>query len=346
MHALRLTVLVSLLGLAVDAAHGALEGVDPDRGSRGTTLTLTGTGFSPNGKKPKLKVLLDGIKAKGTSLKVLTFTDTIIEATISSAKPGLYDISVEPKNGTPTTLADAFEVCLAENVVATPQGGAPGDPFTICAACLPAKAGTVKVAKKSAKRLAWSSASTDPCSPQGRIDATIPKLPDGTYDLSIKTPVGTTVVPGGLRIGGGNVPVEDEILQASIQGVPFESTPPRLITTFNDLGGILTVSAQSDTPGDQRTLIFTIAFNPTTDVQGVFNSLPNVTMTHVPSGGGTSYVLDADPSTFVTTGSVTVTGNTLGKITGHFTADLIEAAPSMGPGVTVRDGVFAVRETP
>jgi hypothetical protein len=50
--------------------------------------------------------------------------------------------------------------------------------------------------------------------------------------------------------------------------------------------------------------------------------------------------------TFVTTGSVTVTGNALGKISGEFTADLIEAAPGSGPGIAIRNGVFAVRETP
>lgn len=57
------------------------------------------------------------------------------------------------------------------------------------------------------------------------------------------------------------------------------------------------------------------------------------------------HVTDADPIAFVTTGSVTGSGNTLGKVSGEFTADLIEAAPMPGPGVAVRNGVFAVRET-
>lgn len=340
-----LTVLVSLLVLAATPLRAELVEVDPERGTRGTALTLTGSGFSPTGKKPKLKALVDGLKTSGLKLKVLTFSDTTIEATVTGAKPGLYDVVVEPKKGTPTTLADAFEVCLVENVVATPQGGAPGDTVSICGACMPAKAGTVKVGKKSAKRLAWTSTSTAPCDPQGRIDVKIPKLPDGTYDLSVKTPVGTTVVPGGLRIGGGDIPVQDEILQATIQGEAFESTPPRLLATYNSLAGVLTVSAQSDTVGDNRTILFTIAFDPDTQTQGFFNTLPDLTMTHVPSSGATTYVLDADPMTFVTTGSVTVTGNTLGKISGEFTADLIEAAPNPGPGVAIRDGVFAVRET-
>lgn len=38
-------------------------------------------------------------------------------------------------------LADAFEVCLVENVVATPQGGAPGETSSICGAYMPAKPG-------------------------------------------------------------------------------------------------------------------------------------------------------------------------------------------------------------
>jgi hypothetical protein len=339
-------LLASLSCLLAEPVRAELTAVDPDRGTRGTVLTLTGTGFSPTGKKPKLKVLLDGEKAKGTALKVVTFTDTTIEATVSSAKPGLYDVQVEPKKGTPSVLADVFEVCLVEGVVATPQGGAPGDVFTICGGCMPAKAGSAKVGKKSAKRLAWTATSTAPCTPGGRIDAKVPNLPDGTYDLAVKTSVGTTTVPGGLRIGGGDVPVEDEILQATIAGAPFESTPPRLLVTHNDIAGILTVSAQSDVVGDNRTLIFTIAFDPETQVTGFFNTLPNLTMTHVPANGATTYVLDADPTSFLASGSVTVTGNFQGKITGNFTADLIDANPNPGPGVAIRDGVFAVRETP
>lgn len=345
MRLVPVTVFVSLLGLSVEPVRAELADVQPERGTRGTALVLTGNGFSPVGKKPKLKALVDGVKSSGLKLKVLTFTDTTIEAEVTGGKPGLYDVVVEPKKGTATTLDDAFEICLVENVVATPQGGAPGETFSICGACMPAKAGSLKVGKKGAKRLSWTSTSTAPCDPQGRIDAVVPKLPDGTYDLSVKTSVGTTVVPGGLRIGGGDIPVQDEILQATIQGAPFESTPPRLLATYNPIAGILTVSAGSDTPGDNRTLIFTIAFNPDTQTQGFFNTLPNLTMTHVPSSGGTTFVLDADPMTFVTTGSVTVSGNTLGKISGEFTADLIEAAPNPGPGVAIRDGVFAVRET-
>jgi hypothetical protein len=346
MRLVLVTVSVCLFGLSVEPLRAELVNVDPERGTRGTALTLTGSGFSPVGKKPKLKALVDGVKSNGLKLKILAFTDTTIEAQVTGGKPGLYDVVVEPKKGTPTALADAFEICLVENVVATPQGGAPGEIFSICGACMPAKPGSVKVGKKGAKRLAWTSTSTAPCDPQGRIDAKIPKLPDGTYDLSVKTSVGTTVVAGGLRIGGGDIPIQDEILQADIQGVPFESTPPRLTATYNSIAGIFTVFAQSDTLGDNRTLLFTIAFNPGVQAQGFFNTLPNLTMTHVPSSGATTYVLDADPTTFVTTGSVTVSGNTLGKISGEFTADLIEAAaPTPGPGVTVRNGVFAVRET-
>jgi len=345
MRLVPLTVLVSLLGLSAEPLRAELAAVEPDRGTRGTTLTLTGSGFSPAGKKPKLKALVDGVKSNGLKLKIVTFSDTAIQAEVTGGKPGLYDVAVEPKKSPAMTLADAFEICLVENVVATPQGGAPGETFSICGACMPAKPGSVKVAKKGAKRLAWTPTSTAPCDPQGRIDAVVPKLPDGTYDLSVKTSVGTTVVPGGLRIGGGDIPIQDEILQADIQGVPFESTPPRLTATYNAIAGIFTVFAQSDTAGDNRTLLFTIAFDPDVQAQGFFNTLPNLTMTHVPSSGGTTYVLDADPMTFVTTGSVTVSGNTLGKVSGEFTADLIEAAPMPGPGVAVRNGVFAVRET-
>jgi hypothetical protein len=316
---------------------------DPPRGTKGTEIAIAGSGLSPTGKKPKLKVLLDGEKARGTALKVLTFSDTAITGVVSSAKPGLYDVTVEPKKGTPTTLVDAFEVCLIENVVATPQGGAPGDTVTLCGNCMPVKAGSVKIGKKSAKRLAWTAASTDPCSPQGRIDVRIPKLEDGTYDITIKTSVGTTVVPGGLQVGG-DVPVEDEILQAMIDGIPFESTPPNLLVTYNDLGGIYSVFAQSDTPGDDRTLQFTILFNPDVQKTGTFTTLPQVTMTYVAGAGGNPFVLDADPMTFLTTGRVDVTGNTLGKVVGTFEADLIESNGGAG-SATIRDGVFAVRET-
>ncbi len=335
----------ALLTVAAPAS-AAVTGVEPASGTIGTEITIRGSGLAPSGKKPRAALLLDGRKARGTKLRVTSAVDSAVGAFVVKAKAGTYDVQVKPKGGDPMTLADAFEVCLVENVVATPQGASPGDTVTLCAACMPTKPGKIRVGGKKAKRVAWEPGPTAPCSPQGSIQIVVPDLPDGEHDVEIRTVVGTTTVPGGVRVGGPDLPNEDQILQATIDGAPFESTPPRLLVTYNSLGNVFSIFAQSDTAGDNRTLQIAILFDPDTNSGGVFRVLPQLSaITFVPSSGGTQYVLDVDPMTLVASGVVEVTGNTLGKISGNFNADLIPAGPA-GAGVSIRSGVFTVRETP
>lgn len=322
------------------AAVADVTAVDPSRGTVGTEITIRGSGFSPTGKKAKARLQRGGGKARGTRLAVTSTADSAVGAFVKKGKPGLYDVQVQPKGGAATTLADAFEICLVEHVVASPQGAAPGDTVTLTADCMPTKPGTIRIGGKKAKRLGWDAAA-------GSITIEVPRLDNGTYDVEIKTAVGTTTVPGGLQVGG-QVPVEDQIIQAVIGGQPFEATLPGIVVTKNTLGPIATFSIQagSNVAGDPRTILIQFAFDPATMTSGTFRTaLELQQFVYVPAPG-VSYGLGVDPTTLLTSGVVEVTGNVAGKITGTFSADLVPPPGQDGPGVRIASGVFAVRETP
>jgi len=322
-------------------AQAAVTSVEPARGTLGTALAVTGSGFSPTGKPAKAKFLLDGGKARGSTLKVTSTADSAVGAFVKKAKPGLHDVQIIPKGGEPMTLADAFEVCLVENVVASPQAAKPGETVTITADCMPDKPGRIRVGTKKAKRLSWDAAA-------GTMTIVVPNLPDGTYDLEITTKVGTTVVPGGLQVGG-EIPVEDQIIQATINGQPFEATLPGIVVASNTLGPIpvFSIQAGSSVEGDQRTLLIQFAFNPATMTSGTFRTVLELPSFQFIPAPGTLFGLETNPLTLLTSGVVEVTGNVSGKISGTFSAELIPILPApTGPGVSVMNGVFAVRETP
>lgn len=326
---------------ATGVARADVTAVEPARGTLGTTLTIRGSGFSPSGKPARARLLLDGGKAPGTKLKVASTTASAVGAFVKKAKPGRYDVQVTPKGGDAMTLADAFEVCLVENVTVSPQSAKPGDTVTFTAACMPDKPGRIRVGNKKAKRLSWDAAA-------GTIGIAVPNLADGTYDVEITTKVGTTLVPGGLQVGG-EIPVEDEIIQATIDGQPFEATLPGIVVTSNPLGPIplFAIQAGSNVEGDPRTLLIQFAFDPATMPSGTFRTALELPSFQYLPAPGTMFGLETNPLTLLTSGVVEVTGNVGGKISGTFSADLIPLVPTTsGPGVSVRNGVFAVRETP
>jgi len=154
-------------------------------------------------------------------------------------------------------------------------------------------------------------------------------------------------VPGGLQVGG-EVPVEDQIIQALIDGQPFEATLPGIVVTTNTLGPIpaFAIEAGSNVAGDQRTLLIQFAFDPETMSGGTFRTALELLSFNYAPAPGALFGLDVDPMTLLTTGVVEVTGNVDGKISGTFSANLIPVLPNMGPGVSITSGVFAVRETP
>ncbi len=136
----------------------------------------------------------------------------------------------------------------------------------------------------------------------------------------------------------------NQALTATINGVPFESRPSNLTASYNALAGIYTINAQSIVPGDNRTLIITLALDPESGATGIFNTLPRLTMTYVAATGGSPFVLNADPISFLTSGAVDVTGNQNGQVSGEFEADLIETNGGSG-AVQIRAGIFSVRES-
>lgn len=322
--------------LAATAARASITSVELSRGTVEDSIVIRGVGLAPKGKA-KVRFLLDGRKAKGTKVLVRSATDNQIGAYVEKAKPGLYDVEVRPKGGTAMVREDAYEICLVENVVATPRRGAPGDTLTIAADCIPGVEPRVKIGGKRAKLVTYY---------REEITVTIPDLPDGLHDLEIKTTVGTTLVPGGVQIGGES-PVDDQIVQATINGRPFESTPPSLVVTATNVGvPVFSVFAGSNVDGDSRTLQFVIAFDPATMTSGVFETSPVLSQfSYIPSAG-VLFGLDVDETSLVTSGVVSVTGNVEGKVSGTFNAELIPYAPAGGAGVSVESGVFVVRVTP
>jgi hypothetical protein len=134
----------------------------PNEGTIGTQVTVTGTGFGVLGGKVRLA---QGGLTVG-SWKVVTWADTSILCALRkppSYGPGLYDVMVFPKGGTPITLSNAFRVVPPEIGEITPISGLPEATITVSGHAFGAKKPKVQLrdpagalGPKSCKVVTWT----------------------------------------------------------------------------------------------------------------------------------------------------------------------------------------------
>jgi len=170
-----LSVLVSLSGKGVEFL------VSPEKGTIGTEITFTGSGFGT--KKGKVYV-------GDVALKVLGWTNESIRGLLTKVLfPGKYAVKIypkEPKEATPLTEAEAFEMKAPEIVSVTPPEGEERQEVTIHGSFFGTKKGKVYLekdgVKKSCKVTGWTMTEVKFAVPKG--------LAAGAYKLVVENKVG------------------------------------------------------------------------------------------------------------------------------------------------------------
>jgi IPT/TIG domain len=91
--------------------------VTPEEGTLGTEITIAGSGFGTT----KGKVLIQDVAAK-----VLQWKDGLIECRLTKAlAPGSYDVTIQPKGGSPVLFDNGFTVKAPESILLVRQAVRP-----------------------------------------------------------------------------------------------------------------------------------------------------------------------------------------------------------------------------
>jgi hypothetical protein len=167
-------------GAAPDIGACEWSSVHPNRGTTGTEMSVTGSGYGTN----KGKVLLGTL-----SLKVLEWTDTLIRALLSrSMSPGPCDLTIQPKKASAIVIENGFEVTAPEIRSLDPTTGSAGDEITIYGFFIGTKKGKLTLGGKSCKIRSWT---MDKTTGESEIRFVVPKrLAPGTNELKVINKVG------------------------------------------------------------------------------------------------------------------------------------------------------------
>ena len=171
------SVSVSLSGV------GVLFSLEPQEGTLGSLIDITGSGFGS--KKSKALVC-------GLPLKVLQWGSDLIQGTLTKVLPvGFCDVSIlpkEPKGAGWLTEEEAFSVEAPSIETVTPNAGAVGSSVKIAGLFFGTKKGKVLLGGRSCKVLKWS---MDPKTGESEIEILIPKgVVSGHNELKVLGKVG------------------------------------------------------------------------------------------------------------------------------------------------------------
>ncbi len=164
--------------------------VSPEAGTQGTTLTITDEGF----ENKKGSVLVGS-----TPCKVQNWSDTEIVCLIKNEvpPPGLYDVTVTLKSGEHKVYTEAFEARSPTIRSISPDSGPKKTKVRILGDYWGTKKGTVTIGGEKAKVSRWVMGTL---SGDSAIDAKVPKLDPGTYDVVVDAPTGTVTLVGGFTV--------------------------------------------------------------------------------------------------------------------------------------------------
>ncbi len=172
-----------VLGGAPDIGAYESEGspVAPGEGTVGTEITIGGSGFGAK----KGKILVHNAPAT-----VLNWMEGLIQCRLTkSLSPGSYDITVQPKGGSPVVFRNGFTVKVPEISSVNPTNGSTGNEISISGSFFGAKKGKVTLGKKNCKVLSWT---MDPTTGESMVQFIVPKrLTPGVNELKIINGVGS-----------------------------------------------------------------------------------------------------------------------------------------------------------
>lgn len=142
--------------LAVSSfADPTLTGVTAE-GTIGTALVIAGTELGTSAPKVELRLHGDA-SAKALKLKTKKpYDGSTINATVGKITPGLYDLIVTPKKGTPITLESAFTARAPQFSSLSLAELTPGATVDVLGNFFGTSKGTITVADIKAKVKLWS----------------------------------------------------------------------------------------------------------------------------------------------------------------------------------------------
>ncbi len=159
--------------------------IDPSKGTYGTEITITGSGFGAK----KGKVFLGQM-----ALKVFFWNDEMIECFLKKPlPPSSYDVTIRPTGAAEIVLPNAFSVEAPRiDSISTIQVGQRAE-ITILGHFFGATKVKVTLGVKNCKILSWTYV---PYTGESEIRIEVPEgLPSGTYDLTVTDPVGSDTKP-------------------------------------------------------------------------------------------------------------------------------------------------------
>jgi YD repeat-containing protein len=157
--------------------------IDPNEGTVGMTITITGSGFGSR----QGKVLVGGLAAKVTGWAPTRITCTLSKVPSVGATETAFDVGVQPKGASSMTELKAFTV-KPPTITANPGHGKVGSEVTLTGEFLGPKKGKINIGGKSCQMRSW------PTSGQGDVRFVIPRGLTGggtSYQLTISNAVGT-----------------------------------------------------------------------------------------------------------------------------------------------------------
>jgi len=180
---LRLARLACLLGAFAFAGPTFAQVIDsalPINAAVGTTLTISGSGFGV--AKPKVQ-LFDSVNNKKYSMKVVTFSDTEITATITKAIVADLTLQVIVK-GVALPIEGPVAIQIERPLVTSlsTSEASPDEEFTIFGDFFGIKKGKLRIGTQNAKVLSWT---------MNEIHALMPKkLYNGQFDVAVDSKIG------------------------------------------------------------------------------------------------------------------------------------------------------------
>ncbi len=194
-----------------------ITGVLPmdESGTIGTTVTISGSGLLGvvGLSKPKVQ-LFDPDTGKKYALKVATFSDTEVTASITKAVAGTMELQLLPKGGAALIATAGFEVPLPNILSITPAFGFANDTITLECEHVGNKKPKVKLGTKSCKVLSFSDTEVAFLMPK--------KLAKGAQTLQLTNKVGVaTQIAAIINQGDGPDTVTDDAFTATLGKTKF-----------------------------------------------------------------------------------------------------------------------------
>jgi len=263
MSSVRSLPLACLLALAVFASPAAagdglvIDGLTSTEGSLGSRIGILCEGVQ---EKPKPKVFLvsDGQKVKGTKLKVMSLglapggggTQQLLVVEVKKAVRGTYQVLVQgPKGSTPAVSSQTFEVVvpIADGLSANTANV--GDTVVLSARNVGNRKPKVWIGNKKAKVQELIDAGTEGVVTQQFLVRIPTSIPDGTWPVTLENKIGMDMLHGAITTSGSKkTNLGKPGITGLVDGQPFRCSAKTMSSDF-DTPEVIIIQGLGGLPG-------------------------------------------------------------------------------------------------